>query len=400
MKLTYKYLFISGIFSHIALLFLFIWQPILASKITSKFVNKYYEYQRNTEYEKLTLGTQLTVHQELSATLTPWLPVPKTSTYKAQFLVNSVPYSDLKSAVRNLKDGDTLFITEGVYRTPITIFKNNVTIKGIGHVIFEKSAARGKGFILSQGDNLTVENIECRFVSVRDGNGACIRLEGVNLTLNHVYFHDAQEGILETSKHPGNIYIYDSRFEQLGFNGQAHGIYTNKANLYIYNSLVLASKGEGHALKVRGENLLVESSIIASLSSRDSRLIDMPNGGRLTVANSILAQGPKSANGQVIGFGLEGITNKVNKIDLIGNIIYLERLGENYLLVKPEGQSSNIAVKQNQNVIIGNDLSNTNEQGNTYFKNRDEVNLPAFPFFPTFFCKETKPCVILKSAIN
>jgi hypothetical protein len=33
-------------------------------------------------------------------------------------------------------------------------------------------------------------------VSVPDGNGAAVRYEGGNLTLNDDYFHDNQEGLL------------------------------------------------------------------------------------------------------------------------------------------------------------------------------------------------------------
>ncbi|MEI6893706.1 MAG: hypothetical protein V5789_03545 [Colwellia sp.] len=389
-----KYLFFSGIVAHIAFVLLLLWQPILLDKVTSKLTNKYYQYQKNKAYKQLTSGKNLTINQEIATVFYPWVAQKKNSESQNYIRVNSMPYNDLTSAVKSLTDGDTLHVPEGVYSTPMTITKNDITIKGDGHVVFEKSAVRGKGFILSQGNDLTVENIECRHISVRDGNGACIRLEGRNLTLKHVYFHHSQEGILETSKDVGSIYIFDSRFEQLGFNGQAHGLYTNKADLYIYQSLILASKSEGHSIKVRGKKLLIESSILASLSSIDSRLIDMSNGGELTVNNSILAQGPQSANGQMIGFGLEGLVYQNNTIQLLGNIIYLDRLGQNYLLAVPNHSQLSIDVTQEQNIIVGHDLSGDNENSNTYIELRSEMNLPNYPYFPRFFCHDLKNCTL------
>jgi len=260
-------------------------------------------------------------------------------------------------------------------------------------VILEKIATHGKGLILAQGNDLMVENIECRNIKVRDGNGACIRLEGKNLTLNHVYFHDSQEGVLETSKEYGVIQINNSRFERLGYNGQAHGIYTNKAKLYIYQSLFVATKSQGHAIKVRGSKLVIDRSIIASLSSDDSRLIDMPNGGALVVKNSLLEQGPNSVNGQVIGFAFEGIKYKDNSIYLNENLIYLDRLGSDKLLAIPTIKGA-IEVEQSNNIIIGKDDSAYKSNNNTYFIDRAELELPSYPFFPKSFCTNVKMCSI------
>lgn len=380
---------------HVFLILLLLWQPILIDKLTNKVSNKYYQYQKSRDYKKLTQGHNMTVAQEIVAAFTPWQAQDKVTSHQGLIFVNQTPFSELTDAINSLQHGDTLLIAEGIYRTPMVIRKHHITIKGNGHVVFEKSAAHGKGFILSQGNNLTVENIECRHISVRDGNGACIRQEGKNLTLNHVYFHNSQEGILETSQEAGFIKISDSRFERLGYNGQAHALYTNKADIFVYQSLFIATKNQGHAIKVRGGKLIIDSSILISLSSDDSRLIDMPNGGELSVKNSILAQGPMSVNGQVIGFGLEGITHLKNSIKLTDNLIYLERLGTNVLLAWPKNSADKkITTYQSKNIVIGVDSSDYQSESNNYFSNRSELGLPSFPYLPISFCKKLLNCPI------
>lgn len=392
-KAITNYLFLSGILIHILVIVLFVMQPFLFNKLTNKVSHYYYSWQKNQDYNTLTQGKNYTLADEIKSVFHPWQAKPQTKVMLQAFEVNGIGFSNISAAVAALKSGDELFIVAGTYNTPLTISKNDITITGIGHVVFQRGVAEGKGFILSKGNNLTINNIECRDIAVRDGNGACVRHEGVTLTLNHVFFHSSQEGVLETSRQAGVIKIVNSRFERLGFNGQAHGIYTNKASLYIEQSLFIAAKNQGHAIKVRGKKLKINNSIIVSLSSDDSRLIDMPNGGDLLIANSLLGQGPNSVNGQVIGFGLEGMLYEYNAINLIDNVLYLERLGSNYLLALPKKDSS-INLTQHNNMVIGKDNSQYKDVANTYFSDRAEVGLPLYPNLPKSFCDSWNNCPI------
>ena len=191
MTLFRRYLFLSGVLVHLLVVLILLWQPSLIKKVTNKLSNKYYQFQAKREYKLLTQGKIMTLEQEISKAFVAWKPRAKNVDIQNKILVNKQPFEQLIPAIRSLQHGDTLVIPEGVYQTPIVIKKNDITIIGNGHVVFEKKAARGKGYILSQGNNLTVENIECRGISVRDGNGACIRQEGKDLTLKHVYFHNS-----------------------------------------------------------------------------------------------------------------------------------------------------------------------------------------------------------------
>jgi len=392
-KIISNYLFISGVLAHILVLAIFVIQPFVFKKLVNKVSNSYYTWQKTIDYNALTEGNNYTLEDEIKKVFTPWIAEPQNKMMPHSFEVNGIGFSDISAAISVLKSGDELFIAAGSYNTPLIINKNDITITGVGHVIFQDGVANGKGFILSKGDNLTINNIECKGISVRDGNGACLRQEGVNLTLNHVYFHNSQEGVLETARQAGVIKIFNSRFERLGFNGQAHGIYTNKASLYVDQSLFVAAKSQGHAIKVRGKKLTIIKSIIVSLSSDDSRLIDMPNGGELFVTKSLLGQGPKSVNGQMIGYGLEAMSHQRNRISLIDNIVYLDRLGSNYMLAQPKDDNSIIHIQKN-NLIIGDDKSQYKDTSNTYFNNRAELGLPVYPSLPNNFCDAWHNCPI------
>ncbi len=385
---VFNYFVYSGLFFHVLLLVLFGWQPKLLAKLTSLPINYYYNKIYEYEYAQLSGGIEQTVEQQIDMVFKPWQPEKSVQVRSKQVAINGGKRISLPKALEQLQDGDELQFYNGVFNRAFLINKNDITIIGFGHVIFEKSAYKGKAFIVNKGNNLTIQNIECRFIDVADNNGACVRQEGLGLTLKHVYFHHSENGVLESAKKESNIYISDSRFELLGKNGRAHGIYSNKANLYIENSLFIASKDEGHAIKNRGRETYITNSIITSMLSNDSRLLDISNSGVLNVSNSFLHQGPLSVNGQVIGFGLEGVKHDENSIELYNNIILLERLRNNILL---ELGGRTVKTSIYNNIIIGKDGIDKYDD-NFYFENRESAGFPLYPFFSTQICVIIKPC--------
>ncbi|ALO36438.1 hypothetical protein CMT41_18080 [Colwellia sp. MT41] len=388
----FNYFVYSGLCFHLLLVTVFLWQPQLLLKIYSLSINYYYNKIADYEYSHL-VAAEKTVEQQIDMVFIPWQSIKSSSVKSKQVAVNGIDFINLNQALENLKDGDELQFYSGVFDTPFLIDKNDITITGVGHVVFEKSAYNGKAFIVNKGRNLTIKNIECRYISVADKNGACVRQEGLGLTLEHVYFHHSENGILESAKEQGNIYIRDSRFELLGKNGRAHAIYSNKANLYIENSLFIASKDEGHTIKNRGAETYITHSLITSMSSNDSRLLDISNGGVLNINYSLLHQGPLSANGQAISFGLEGIKHDVNSIRLQDNIILLERIKQNVLLATGEHNIDSVIAG---NIIINKDAVDE-FQGNFYFENRDGAGFPKYPYFPKVLCQLITPCPLLSA---
>ena len=220
--------------------------------------------------------------------------------------------------------GSLVTIAPGTYREAGIVAADGVTLRADPGARLVGVAAEGKAALVIRGDDTVIEGLECSEIAVPDGNGACIRLEGRNLTVRHVHFHDAEEGILIADT-GGTVIIEDSRFERLGASGRAHGVYANHIEaLIIRRSCFLSSTDQGHEVKSRAARTVIEDSLIASFNGVDSRLIDLPNGGDLVVRDSILVKGPRSSSRDVIGFGLEGIGHPVNGVRLENTVIIID----------------------------------------------------------------------------
>lgn len=318
------------------------------------------------------------LQQEINQQYGRWEPLPA-DTALSEIELDGVSYPNLAEAVKKIKDNSHLKIPTGVYQQPLFIKHHNVTIEGIGHVVFEKGVSQAKGYILATGNDLTVKNIECRYIKVESKNGVCIRLEGRGLSLEHVYFHSSEGALLETSKEHGFIQINDSRFENLAANARSHSIYLNKASLHLSNSIIIGNRNQ-HSLKSRGPKTVVEKSIIAELSTTASRLIDISNGGELVVTQSLLHKGPNSVNNQVIGFGLEGIKHPLNKVSISDSVLLLDRANSNYIL---HSGISNVLTFIHNNVIVASDDI---YEGNRNLKSRSDINIGLYPAMPNILC--------------
>jgi len=286
-------------------------------------------------------------------------------------------FTSLKAASRALRNGDQLDIGPGIYREPLVIRANGVHVLGHGRVVIERTSAEGKAAIITKGNDIRISNIECRHISVSDQNGACIRHERQNLTLDHVYFHDAEQGLLSGAK-PGKVHILRSRFEQLGKLGQAHAIYVGGGQLIIEDSQILSSRNWGHEIKSRALETTLIRSVVASLGGNDSRLLDLPHGGILEVRDSVLEQGPASSNEGAIGFGLEGRRHPEQRLTLSGNIIILERPGTNLLFQLADGLP---APQLSRNLVISEEDPQLGGD-NLWMESRAVLGMGDYPVLP------------------
>ncbi len=283
--------------------------------------------------------------------------------------------ASLQIAMKQAKQGSLIEISAGKYFDGGILTADDVTIRAEKGAHISGFSIKGKGSLIIQSDNTQIIGLECSHVSVADRNGACVRLEGRNLQLSSVYFHDSEQGLL-SGKDSGVIMIENSRFERLGKSGQAHGIYVGSGELYISNSHFLSSKDEGHEIKSRAAKTIIENTTVASLYGKDSRLIDVSSGGILEVVGCILQQGNNTSNSDLISFALEGIKYKTNTIKIENNVFILDRERGNRLL-HTRSKIGNIIVSNN--IIIGRLSGNKFDETNIFFKSRKEAGLKPFP---------------------
>ncbi len=291
--------------------------------------------------------------------------------------LNDQRVADLTSAFKLAKQGDVIRLTAGHYQQAAVLYANDVSIIGeLGAVIFGKSI-QGKGALVIKGDNTYIEGIECHSIYVPDNNGVCVRLEGKGITLNKVHFHHAQGGLLGSRK-GGDIRIENSRFEHLGDGAFYHGIYTlEQTRLFIHNSYLLNNRNAGHEIKSRSYHTEITHSVVAASQSKDSRLIDVPNGGILIIRDNILVEGPFSENHDLLSWGVEGVKHPQGQIIIENNIFIADKKSARLIAIK--NAPSDIRI--NNNIVIG-DISGLSKDENVFFKSRSEVSLPLAPEIP------------------
>ncbi len=309
-------------------------------------------------------------------------------------------YLSLSDALSRARPGDTIILSPGTYEQGAVIDVPAVTIRGEPGAHLNGGPVEGKAALVVKADNVTIDGIECSNIAVPDQNGACIRVEGDNLTVRNVYFHDNQEGIL-SGPGGGTLLVERSRFERNGFGGYAHGVYISKAvQTFIFrDNRILATKGEGHGFKSRAQRTIVENNVIASLDGDDSRAIDIPNGGEVIIRGNILQKGPNSVNWQMIGLALEGQLNTVNNT-LIENNIFIFDLDIPYrewkgviggiLGFDSVKKGKVLSSKSPGEVILrGNTIigahsigADVTEQDNRVFRDRRSAGLEPYPVLP------------------
>lgn len=282
-------------------------------------------------------------------------------------------WTSISSGLSHIGPGSTVVVAAGIYREGSVLRANKVILRAKPGAHIENTAAEGKAALVVKGDDTVIEGLECSGIAVPSRNGACIRLEGHNLTLKKVYFHDSEEGVL-TAPETGTITVEDSKFERLGVGGLAHALYIGEGDrLIIRRSQILSSRGEGHEVKSRAAVTLIEDSVIASLDGLDSRLVDVPNGGELTIRRTLLEKGPMSSNDELIGFGLEGVKYPVNRVRIEECMAIVDRPDAHLFAgpVKPAFARLR---------VIGGEKIDA--AGVTWFASRRATGLAPYPFLP------------------
>src|SRR5580698_1251901 len=134
------------------------------------------------------------------------------------------------AAIGAARDGDTVRIVAGRYVDCAVVSASNLVIEGTGadaSAVLTDKICDGKALLVTDGANITIRNLTLTRAHVPEYNGAGIRAEGRNLTIEHVKFIDDEDGILSAPSPEGTITIRDSEFIGDGKCAEdcAHGVY-------------------------------------------------------------------------------------------------------------------------------------------------------------------------------
>ncbi len=209
-------------------------------------------------------------------------------------------YKTPSDAARVVKAGDTVKIEPGTYYNCAVWSKNNITIEGTGPgVVLTDTTCEGKAIFVVHANDVTVNNITFQRAVVQDGNGAGIRAEGVNLTLNNDKFLHNQDGILAADSANSSIVIRHSDFVHNGvcLRACAHGIYVGHIALLKIEHSRFYDTQQGHHIKSRAaRTVLTDNHIEDGANGTASYEVDIPNGGALVMIGNVIEKGPKNQN--------------------------------------------------------------------------------------------------------
>ncbi len=240
-------------------------------------------------------------------------------------------YPTPSAAAAHARDGDVVMIAAGSYFDCAIWKANNLTIQGASTeltVITDKTC-QGKALFITQGSNITIRNLTLTRARVPDGNGAGIRAEGGDLTVDHVAFINNQDGILAAPASGKSIIIRDSSFIRNGScesSGCAHGIYVNDLGLLrVVRSKFFETK-EGHQIKSRAARTEVVGCDLADgATGTSSYSVDIPSGGAVVMRDNHIEKGPLSQNHTAaLMIGEDGVSQPTPEITVQHNTFLVE----------------------------------------------------------------------------
>ncbi len=233
-------------------------------------------------------------------------------------------------------NGDTVDIDVAVYTADVCYWSaNNLLLRAAGsgyaHLNANNTSYGQKAIWVIGGMNTTVQYIEfsnCHDVVGASKNWAGIRQEGKNLTVQHCYFHDNDDGILANSVNPSKILIEYTEFGYCGWgDGFSHNLYINSIDTLVFRYNYSHHAIIGHDLKSRAwVNYILYNRFSDEATGTASRDIDIPQGGIAVVMGNVIQHGVNAQNSNVIGYKLEAPVNPTpHNFYLINNTIVSER---------------------------------------------------------------------------
>jgi hypothetical protein len=232
--------------------------------------------------------------------------------------------------------GSTLTLPPGMYGTGLYINKSlTLNLAGVNL----RGVARNRAVINVKCDQCRVVlqdfAIDGRKAKCLGGNCAGVKAEGrsFDLTLRRGHVNNTVIGVL-TDNRGGQLTIEDSLVENTGYDDASttlgHGVYAGKIDqLVIRRSRILRPFGDGHIVKSRAMETLIEDSVVAGIDGYQSRTIDFPCGGTLTVNNSTLQHSENADNNDLISVGTEprscGNDIRPSSVTLRNNWIIVDR---------------------------------------------------------------------------
>jgi hypothetical protein len=267
----------------------------------------------------------------------------------------------ISDAAKQAKDGDIVLIDAGEYRGDVAVWnQKELTIEGLGAgpvLIADGEHAQGKGIWVVNTASMTVRNIEFRGARVPDNNGAGIRLQTGELTVERCRFIDNQNGILtnnhaEAALHIRNSLFRDAPREEMG--NLTHLLYVGRiAELTIERSR-FHNGYRAHLIKSRAARSRIQHNLIMDGAGGEAAYeLEFPNGGEVLVSSNVIAQSTTTSNPTVISYGAEGKAWPTSTFTLRDNTLINEGWRPAWFARVWHERIGEVAVRTEGNTVIG-----------------------------------------------
>jgi hypothetical protein len=206
-------------------------------------------------------------------------------------------------------DGDTVTIAPGSYFDCATWRANGLTISGTGpDVVITDKACAGKAAFVIQGNGVTIRGLSFMRIRVPDGNGAGIRAEGRDLTVEDSRFVNNEVAILAGAEAGGSVRISGCTFTGNGTGAQDHKPYAVLAGpldlLLVSHSVFEDAGGGGHIASTAVRTELIGDRLSDSGARTTGPLVSVNGGAVMLEGNTIdLGAGAADRPGAVLVFG-------------------------------------------------------------------------------------------------
>ncbi len=230
------------------------------------------------------------------------------------------PQRELKNpsdAARIAAEGDRIVIDPGEYFDCAIWRANGITIEAAGsgdtagevaRVILTDRACAGKASFVIGGNDVTLRGLAFTRIRVPDGNGAGIRAEGRNLTVERSAFTNNQTAILAADQPAGFLDIRDSAFTANGAcsaGGCLGAVVTGRlARLRIERSRFRDPRASqpgdapraGAQIGTAAQSAELVDNRIEDGDGASSSLVAFASGGALLMSGNTLEKGPRTEN--------------------------------------------------------------------------------------------------------
>ena len=239
------------------------------------------------------------------------------------------PFTTIASALAAAHDGDIVLVQAGTYVNDFATVSAKVSLIGVSgmvNMVATVPPPNGKAILTVDAD-ATIQNFTFSGAKVADANGAGIRYEGGNLTLQNCGFHDNENGLLSSPVSGGTLLIQNCDFTHNGNgNGSTHNLYVGAIQQLIIRDSRFSDAVVGHEIKSRAYNTLITGNVISDgPTGNGSYSIDLPNGGKGVVTGNLIEKGPQTENQSIIHFGGESIPYAGSSLLVQGNQITNDR---------------------------------------------------------------------------